>query len=223
MAKTPPERPAPRLYLATPIHGDPQTLLPALIEAAEAADIAALLFTPTVSDERGIIRQTKSVAEAVQPRGIALLQRGYSSLVARAGADGCHLDGVAALREAIGGLHPDRIAGVGALTSRHDAMVAGERGADYVLFGEPDEDGRRPPLPAIAERVAWWAQVFEPPCVGYAAALDEVGPLARAGADFVLVGDAIWNDPRGVRAAIVDAAAALRQSDALVSAGSAAP
>ena len=32
--------------------------------------------------------------------------------------------------------------------------------------------------------------------------LDEVEPLARAGADFVLVGDFIWADPRGAAAAL---------------------
>ena len=88
-------------------------------------------------------------------------------------------------------LKPDRIVGAGGLQSRHDAMTAGEAGADYVLFGEPDRDGHRPRLEAIVERVHWWAEVFEPPCVGYAATLDEVGALAAAGADFVLLDDAV--------------------------------
>ena len=33
------------------------------------------------------------------------------------------------------------IVGVGGMASRHDAMVAGEDGADYLLFGEPGENG----------------------------------------------------------------------------------
>ena len=48
-------------------------------------------------------------------------------------------------------------------------MVAAEAGADYVMFGEPDAAGERPGFAAIEERVAWWAEVFEAPCVGYAA------------------------------------------------------
>ena len=43
--------------------------------------------------------------------------------------------------------------------------------------------------------MAWWAELFELPCVGYAASLDEVGPLAQAGADFVALGDWIWTQP----------------------------
>jgi thiamine-phosphate pyrophosphorylase len=86
-------------------------------------------------------------------------------------------------------------------------MLAGEAGADYVMFGDPEAA-----LPAAAalERVAWWAEVFEPPCVGFARNLDEVGALAAAGADFVAVGDFIWNDARGPSAAVSAAAACLR-------------
>ena len=56
-------------------------------------------------------------------------------------------------------------------------MLAGERGADYVMFGEPDADGQRPSFEAIIERIEWWAEVFDVPCVGFAATLDEIGPL----------------------------------------------
>ena len=85
-------------------------------------------------------------------------------------------------------------------------MLAAEVGADYVMFGEPDEDGNRPSFEAIAERVAWWAEVFEIPCVGFAASLDEVEPLAQAGADFIAVGDCVFADARGCAAALADVA-----------------
>ena len=52
-------------------------------------------------------------------------------------------------------------------------MAAGEAGADYVLFGEPDAKGQRPSVEAIAERLQWWAELFEPPCVGFAASREE--------------------------------------------------
>ena len=137
-------------------------------------------------------------------RGAALLLDGHVELVARAGADGAHLTGIAALEEALPSLKPDRIAGVGGLATRHDSMAAGELGADYVLFGEPDAKGQRPSMEAIAERLEWWAELFEPPCVGFAASLEEAHEFARAGADFVLVGDFIWTDPRGAAAALTD-------------------
>jgi len=116
------------------------------------------------------------------------------------------------MQEALPSLKPDRIAGVGGLSTRHDSMAAGELGADYVLFGEPDSKGQRPSVEAIAERLQWWAELFEPPCVGFAASREEAREFAGAGADFVLAGDFIWNDPRGAKAALLDVEQAIRQA-----------
>src|SRR5690606_4049973 len=109
----------------------------------------------------------------VQGAGAALLLEGRPDLVARAGADGAHLTGIERLNAAVGMLKPDRIAGCGGLATRHDAMTAAEASADYVMFGGPDAAGQRPSFTAVLERVAWWAEVFEVPCVGYAETLDE--------------------------------------------------
>ena len=63
---------------------------------------------------------------------------------------------------------------------------------------------------AIEERVAWWAEVFEAPCVGYAASIDEVAPLVKAGADFVALGDWLWRDAPTIAATVARAAGHLR-------------
>jgi thiamine-phosphate pyrophosphorylase len=80
-------------------------------------------------------------------------------------------------------------------------MLAGEGGADYVLFGEPDPTGSRPSFDAVLERVAWWAEVLTIPCVGYAADLAEAQALTNAGADFIAVGETMWRDPPALLAA----------------------
>jgi thiamine-phosphate pyrophosphorylase len=144
---------------------------------------------------------------------VALLLDGRPELARRLEADGAHLTGADALKRAIGSLKPERIAGAGGLKTRHDAMIAAESGADYVMFGEPDAAGRRPPFPAIIERVAWWAELFEPACVGYAGSFEEVGRLVAAGADFVALGDLVWAG--GVAAAVGIAAAAMKPVEAL--------
>jgi thiamine-phosphate pyrophosphorylase len=66
-------------------------------------------------------------------------------------------------------------------------MTVAEDGADYVAFGAPAhlKDRAKARL-RRDELVAWWAEIFEAPCV----ALDvetpeEAEALARAGADFV--------------------------------------
>jgi thiamine-phosphate pyrophosphorylase len=211
-AKPAPPRPVPRLYLATPEVDDPSPLIASLPRLLAGVDVAAVLLRLKPTDQRTMISRVKALAPAIQDKRAALLLDGHVELVARSGADGAHLTGIQALEDALPSLKPDRIAGVGGLATRHDSMAAGELGADYVLFGEPDAKGQRPSVEAIAERLQWWAELFEPPCVGFAASREEACEFAAAGADFVLVGDFIWADPRGAAAALMDAEQAIRQA-----------
>ena len=209
-----PPRPVPRLYLATPEVDDPSALVANLPGLLGEADVAAVLLRLKPTDQRTMISRVKALAPAIQAGGAALLLDGHVELVARAGADGAHLTGIEAMEDALPTLKPDRIAGVGGLTTRHDSMAAGEAGADYVLFGEPDKNGQRPSVEAIAERLQWWEELFEPPCVGFAVSRKEAFEFAAAGADFILVGDFIWADPRGAKAALIDIEQAIRQAHA---------
>jgi thiamine-phosphate pyrophosphorylase len=200
-----PERPAPRLTLVTPTVEDPDAFATLLADALAAADIAAVLLRLAPADDRTLVNRVKTLAPVVQGRDVALLFDGEPAIAVRGGADGAHLTGVGALEAAVASLKPARIAGCGGLATRHDAMTAAERGADYVMFGEPD-GAQRPSLDAILERVAWWAGVFEVPCVGYAASLDEVRPLAEAGADFVALAPEIWTTTQKASTAVAEAA-----------------
>jgi thiamine-phosphate pyrophosphorylase len=204
--------PAPRLYLVTPPVEDAGAFARQLDLALDAADVAAVLLRLPDAREDRLLEHVRLLAPPVQSRGTALILDGHPMMVARAGADGAHLTGVDALRAALPSLKPHCIAGAGGLDTRHDAMLAGEAGADYVMFGEPD--GGSPPggtrrFDAVVERVAWWAELFEVPCVGYAARLEEVATLAAAGADFVALGDFVFSDSPGPSAMIREAAALL--------------
>jgi thiamine-phosphate pyrophosphorylase len=199
----------------TPPLADPAALADGLAAALGSADVAAVLLRLGAADERSLINGVKTVAPVVQGKGVALLLAGHAELVARAGADGAHLAGIEAFTAALPSLKPERIAGCGNLETRHDAMLAAEKGADYVMFGEPDEDDHRPAFDAVVDRVAWWAEVFEIPCVGFAAAPEEVAPLVAAGADFVALGDWIFTDARGPAAAVADVARQLALTEAV--------
>ena len=165
--------------------------------------------------KRTLINRAKTLAPVVQGAGAALLLDGHADLVARAGADGVHLTGLDDFEDTLERLKPERIVGLGGLASRHECMVAAERGADYVLFGRPDADGRRPPFEAIEERVNWWAELFELPCVAYADNLDEIAPLVAAGADFVALGDWLWRDEAAIAATLQTASAHLQLPEAI--------
>ncbi|MCK0208098.1 thiamine phosphate synthase [Starkeya koreensis] len=198
MARTParpapePERAAPRLYLLLPPAGTPEEVAAqaeALTAAGRALDIAAVLVRP------GAAAALQPIVAATHAIGAACLVENNVALAESVGADGAHLDGPTALKGALPALRPHGIAGAGALRSKHDAMTAAETGADYVMFGEPDAGGRRPPFEATLERTEWWAQLFEPPCVAYARALEEVDALAEAGADFIAVDGLVLDSP----------------------------
>ena len=191
----------PRLYLVARADTDG----PLITQVLGAADLAAvLLHVP--ENEQPELTTVKALAPRVQERGAALLVAEHAELAASAGADGVHVEGQDALRTALPIFKPDRIVGCGGLSTRHEAMLAGEAGADYVMFGEPDRHGFRPSFEAMLERVRWWAQLFEIPCVGFAASLAEVHPLAAAGADFVALGECLFADRRGCAVAAREAA-----------------
>lgn len=204
---------SPRLYLLSPPIADADAFGRTLAAALSSTDVAAVLLRLTDADERTQINRVKALAPIVQDKGIALLLEGHANLVARGGADGAHLTGIDAMNAAIEELKPDRIAGVGGLTSRHDAMVAGENNADYVMFGDAP-GGRRPEFGAVLERVEWWSEIFQVPCVALAAGMDEIAPLASAGADFVAVGDFIWSDRNGAANALAASAQMLALTEA---------
>jgi thiamine-phosphate pyrophosphorylase len=195
----------------TPELDDAESFARELDTVVTTADIAAVLLRLADADERSLVNRAKMIASAVQRRDIALLLDGRAEIVGRVGADGAHLSGIEAFTAALPSLKPDRIAGAGGLRSRHDAMLAGESGADYVLFGEPDRRGNRPPFGAVEDRVKWWADLVEVPCIGYAGEADEVRLLAQAGADFVALGDWIWTHPQGAATAVTLAATALAE------------
>jgi thiamine-phosphate pyrophosphorylase len=198
----------PRLYLVTPAVEDATAFARELKGVLGAADIAAVMLRLKPSDERTLINRVKALSPAVQSSDTALVIDGHPAVAARAGADGAHLTGIETFLAEAERLKPERIVGCGGLAMRHDAMIAGENGADYVMFGEP-VDGRRPAFEAIVDRVEWWAEVFEIPCVGYADQPEDVAALAKAGADFVAIGDFVWKSMHGAAAAVTAAAEAL--------------
>jgi thiamine-phosphate pyrophosphorylase len=179
-----------RLYLVAP-DPVPDDFGTSLRAALAAADIAALRLTTT---DRAVVARVLPITRA---HGVALILNGPPALAAATGCDGAHVHDpgdAAAARRVLGELQ----LGVFCANSRDAAMRAGEAGADYVSFGPltADADGD-------TELISWWADIMELPAVAECAegGLD-CAALARAGADFLAVGDAVWNDPRGPDAAV---------------------
>lgn len=207
-------RPPVQIYLVTPAISDVAAFLPSLQAALGAGDVACVLFTPVAGDDQSAKKLIKEIAPVVQGADAALLVSGWSAVVARAGADGVHLsDGRKGLTDALDSFKPERIVGAGGIRSKDDAMTIAETGVDYVMFGEPGRDGRFPPLEVVVERTGWWAELFEVPCVAFAPDLAAVPLLADAGADFVALGNAVWDHEKGPAEAVALADRVLKQRD----------
>jgi thiamine-phosphate pyrophosphorylase len=199
------QRMRPGLVLVTPRIEDATEFAPVLSDACNAADVAAVIVRIAAAGEENFLDQVRALAPTIRGSGAALLVEGHARLVATANADGVHLVGVEPVAAARA-LHNDRIVGASALQSRHDAMTAGEAGADYVMFGEPDETGKRPTMPSLTERIAWWSDLFVIPCVAYAGNVDEIAELVSAGADFIALGEeVVWRQAEGSAAAVAAA------------------
>ncbi len=203
------EQVVPQLYLITPDVADPEAFLPVLREVLAAAPVAAVLLRLAAREEREIINILKTIAPVVQDLGTALIYDGQPLLAARGGADGVHLPfDPDLIEEAVSSFRGERSVGVQGLRSKDDAMTAGELGADYVFFGEVysrSGETHIPPVEAVAERVAWWAEMFEVPVVAFAPEMAAIAGFVQAKADFIALADAVFAHPQGPAYAVKEA------------------
>ncbi len=195
-----------QLYLISPLDvgGD----FPSRLEAALlAGPVAAFQFRVKGESAHDAARLAAPLQEICTRHDVAFIVNDSVSLAKRLKADGVHLgQGDGDVKEAREELGPNAQIGVTCHNSRHLAMEAGEAGADYVAFGAffPTTTKTTEHVAEI-ETIEKWAHVMEIPCVAIGGITPaNAMPLITAGADFIAVSGAVWNDPRGVAAAITD-------------------
>lgn len=171
----------------------------------DAGPVAAFQLRLKGIDEHSIARIAEPLQKLCAEREVAFIVNDSIALAKRLGADGVHLgqdDGDP--REARDVLGRDAQIGVTCHNSRHLAMEAGEAGADYVAFGAfyptTTKEVQHRADPAI---LSWWTVVSPIPCVAIGGITPaNVAPLVAAGADFIAVSGAVWNDPAGEASAV---------------------
>jgi thiamine-phosphate pyrophosphorylase len=197
-------QPSCQLYLISPLEvgGDFPNSLDAALAARPAA---AFQFRVKGLDQHEAARLAEPLQEICADRDVAFIVNDDVALARRLKADGVHLgqgDGDPAEARRI--LGPEAQIGVTCHNSRHLAMEAGEAGANYVAFGAffptttKTVEHRAEP-----EILNWWQGIFEIPCVAIGGITpDNAHALVEAGADFLAVSGAVWNDPDGPDAAV---------------------
>jgi thiamine-phosphate pyrophosphorylase len=192
-----------RLYLITPPILPPN-FSDLLASALDAGDVAAVQLRLKDLPDGELQRIIDQLRLLVQSRGVAFLLNDRPDLAVKTGCDGAHVGQTDIKAPAARKILKDLTLGVTCHGSRHLAMQAGEDGADYVAFGAfyPTVT-KEPPEMADLETLEWWAKMMEIPCVaigGITAA--NCAPLVKAGADFLAVVGAVWNDPKSPAAGV---------------------
>ena len=201
-----PRAPECRLYLISPPAIDDLAGFAATaIAAVQAGDVASFQLRLKEATDAQIKAAAAAIFPPLQAHGVACLVNDRPDLVTATGADGVHIGQsdmpYKSSRALVG---PDAIIGVTCHGSRHLAMEAAERGADYVAFGAffPSTT-KQPPTMAEPELLAWWQEMMEVPCVAIGGITpDNCAPLIAAGADFLAVSAGVWAWHAGPVAAV---------------------
>ena len=206
--------PACRLYLITPPRIEP-AFTDTLARALDAGDVACLQLRLKDATEETVRTAIETLRPIAQSRDVAFLLNDNPALAAETGCDGVHIgqdDGT--YEQARAALGPDGIVGVTCHASRHLAVEAAERGADYVAFGAFYSSGTKEPKHrADPEILELWHSVTTVPAVAIGGiTVENCPPLVRAGADFIAVVAGVWDYPAGVAAAVEDFNTAIAQA-----------
>ena len=197
-----------RLYLITPPALDPERFAKELEEALAGGDVACLQLRLKDCDDDVIRHATRILKPIAQDRGVAFIMNDRPDLAAELDCDGVHVgEEDMPYAEARRLLGPERIVGVTCGASRDRAITAAEAGADYVAFGAffPSPTKTATKHRADTELIRDWSETTVVPCCVIGGITQEnCGPLVEAGADFLSVIGAIWNYPKGPRAAVRD-------------------
>lgn len=194
-----------RLYLVTPPRVEISAFTDALAAALDGGDVACLQIRLKDVDDDEIRRVTDALLPIAQAHDVAVLMNDRPDLAVETGCDGVHIgQDDATYEEARRAVSAKGIVGVTCHNSRHLAIEAGEKDADYVAFGAFFPTGTKVAKatadPSILE---WWSTITTVPCVAIGGiTVDNCAPLVRAGADFLAVVGGIWNHADGPAAAV---------------------
>lgn len=164
-----------------------------LERALSGGDVAAVLLRTDQNGPQVSQGALEALVLIIQKAEAAAVLEGDPSLAIETDCDGIQISADPQnqrnLRRRLG---DDRILGIDCGPSRHAAMEAGELSADYVMLDSSD-----------ADLIAWWAELMEVPLVaGGAENPETASAAAKAGADFIAVGEAIWQHPDGPEVAV---------------------
>jgi len=197
----------PRLFLVTPPQFDADELAAKLKQGFDGGDIACVLIYMPGAGTKDVQAAASVLVPVIQQGGAAAIVYRDTQAAGRSGADGVHVDtSLEDVKLAVESFQPDRIVGTGGTKLKHDSMEWAETGVDYLFFGKLDLAEKESAHDKTLRNAAWWAELFETPCVAMAGnSLETLGDVAATGADFVALKDAVWQSDTEISSLIADA------------------
>ena len=193
------------LYLITPPYIELRKFNEQLKQAIDGGTIECFQLRLKNSSDDAILGATETLMPLLQQYEIPFLINDRPDLALKTNANGVHIGQTdASYEEARSLLGDDAIVGVTCHNSRHLAMLAGEKGANYVAFGSFfNSKTKKRKFTADINLIRWWRDVT----VVQSVAIGGITPnnckaIISAGADFLAVSGGVWDHPDGPKAAV---------------------
>lgn len=194
-----------RLYLVTPPSIDVRSFPDTLRRTLDAGDVACLQLRLKDTTDDAVLAAAEQLLPITQNHGVTFLINDRPDLADKSGADGVHIGQEdASYEEARNTVGEDGVVGVTCHDSRHLAMIAGEKGADYVAFGAFfPTNTKSPKTTADLELLRWWSHLTTVQCVAIGGiTVENAAPVISAGADFIAVSAGVWDHSEGPAEAV---------------------
>ncbi len=195
----------PRLYLIGPKRAETESIVEELAAVLDAIKPVGFLLRSEIAHDRSVAQNLRDLCGNCNT---AFIVQDDPELLKTLSADGVHQSDPNSITDLRKSIADDQILGAEAGLSRHDAMVAGEDGADYIAFGHLGE----PVDQDVIDLVGWWREIAVLPSLAFAETPDDAMKLVNAGADFIGVSSTIWNDPDSPQAGALRMQAAIEKN-----------
>ncbi|KAA0972408.1 thiamine phosphate synthase [Aureimonas fodinaquatilis] len=201
----------PRLVLATTLLPDGKAGMDAMKRALSGGDVASVLIEANGRADAAFQDFAEGLVPIIQEAGAAAIVVDDTRCAGRVKADGVHVTGgdLEELGEALSRFSPRLIVGTSGFAGRHEALEAGEKMPDYLMFGSLGSDVDDAADADALDLAAWWAQIVEVPAILVGGgALDQLAPAGESGVEFIVLSRAVFGQ-EGSEAEAVAAANAV--------------
>ena len=184
-----------KLYIVSPAEFEIEEFSDELKLILDSIEISCFRLALSTQNEDVIAKTADVTRDICQSRDVAIVIKDHFLFVEKHGLDGVHLsDGSRNVRKARKNLVKDSIVGAFCGNSKHDGLIAGEAGADYISFGPLSKTTLKDGTIAQNDLFKWWSTMIEIPIVAEGNLNKKVIYSLENDTDFFAFGDELWNE-----------------------------